>query len=91
MQLKINNQAHWYFQYYFEIKLDGIVVERVENGNPLEFEEVKVWAAQAHHGYPAADAIIGDLAIEKENFKSHKNNVCVRENEYSHYFSECWR
>ena len=62
----------------------------MENGNPLEFEKVKVWAAQAHHGYPAADAIIGDLLMEKENFKGNNNdNVCVREDEYSHYYSEC--
>ena len=57
------------FQYFFEIKLNeknpkdknGKVIIKVENENPLSLNDVEVWAAQANHGYPPADAYIEDL------------------------------
>ena len=39
-------------------------MKRVENGNPMEHLVVEVWAAQGHHGYPAADANIKNLVYE---------------------------
>ena len=33
----------------------------MENENPLSHNDVEVWAAQANHGYPPADAYIEDL------------------------------
>ena len=52
------------FQFFFEIILDGEILEKYENENPLSFNNVKVWAAKAKHGFPAADAFIGDFVYE---------------------------
>ena len=52
------------FQHYNVIKLNGRVVRKVENRNPRTFNNVKVWAAKAAFGFPAADAYIKDLVDE---------------------------
>ena len=44
--------------------MDGNVIGRVENTNPLLFENVQVWASSSRHGFPPADAIIKDLDFE---------------------------
>ena len=44
--------------------MDGNVWWKVENTNPLLFENVQVWASSSRHGYPPADAIIKDLDFE---------------------------
>ena len=44
--------------------MDGNVLGKVENTNPLLFENVQVWASSSRHGYPPADAIIKDLDFE---------------------------
>ena len=52
------------FQHYNVIKLNGRVVRKVENRNPKTYNNVKVWAAKAAYGFPAADAYIKDLVYE---------------------------
>ena len=44
--------------------MDGNVLGKSENTNPLLFENVEVWASSGHHGFPPADAIIKDLDFE---------------------------
>ena len=44
--------------------MDGNVLGKSENTNPLLFENVEVWASSGHHGYPPADAIIKDIVYE---------------------------
>ena len=52
------------FQYYFEIKLNGRRMWKVENNNPKTFRQVKFWATEARHGFPPADASIRNLVYE---------------------------
>ena len=52
------------FQYYFELKLDGVRKWRLENGNPRSFSNVKIWAAQCRHGFPPANAYIDNLQYD---------------------------
>ena len=52
------------FQYYFEIKLNGRRMWKVENNNPKTFAQVKFWATEARHGFPPADASIRNLVYE---------------------------
>ena len=49
------------FQYFFELKLNGKVVHRVENENPQTFNDVEVWASNGDYIYAPADAYIEDL------------------------------
>ena len=49
------------FQYFFEFKLNGKVVHRVENENPLTFNDVEVWASKGAYRHVPADAYIEDL------------------------------
>ena len=44
--------------------MDGDVKWKIQNKNPLSFEDVKVWAAKAQHGFPPADAYFKDLQYE---------------------------
>ena len=39
-------------------------MRKVENRNPRTYNNVKVWAAKAAFGFPAADAYIKDLVYE---------------------------
>ena len=41
--------------------MDGNVVKRVQNDNPLEYKDVEVWAAKVMEKYAAADAQIRNL------------------------------
>ena len=52
-----------YQQYYFVIKLNGAHKWIVENSSPRTFNNVKVWASRATHGFPPADAYIKDLGL----------------------------
>ena len=52
------------FQYYFELRLDGVRKWRLENRNPRSFSNVKVWAARCRHGFPPANAYIDNLQYE---------------------------
>ena len=58
-----------YFQYFFEIKLDGKIFDTVENKNPQVFHNVKVLACSiertaCHYGYPPAGAFISSLVYQ---------------------------
>ena len=37
------------FKYFYEIKLDGVVEEKVENPNPEIVSNVKIWAGRSKH------------------------------------------
>ena len=52
------------FQYYFELRLDGVRKWRLENRNPRSFSNVKVWAARCRHGFPPANAYMDNLQYE---------------------------
>ena len=65
----------FFFQHFFEIKIDGARNWRIENTNPKTFTNVNVWAAKASHGFPPADAYIENL--------EHENIGCIL------YFISC--
>ena len=44
--------------------MNGNVIWKIENTNPLLFENVQVWASSGRHGFPPADATIKDLEYE---------------------------
>ena len=46
------------------MKLNGARIWKLENSNPKIFSRVKVWAAEARHGFPPADAYIKNLLYE---------------------------
>ena len=52
------------FQYYFELKIDGVRKWRLENRNSRSFSNVKIWAAQCRHGFPPANAYIDNLQYD---------------------------
>ena len=52
------------FQYYFEMKLDGVRKWRLENRNARRFSNVKIWAAQCRYGFPPANAYIDNLQYD---------------------------
>ena len=52
------------FQYFFEIKLNGVRKWKVQNTSPRTFRRVEFWAAEASHGFPPANAIIKNLVYE---------------------------
>ena len=52
------------FQYFFELKLDGVRKWRLENRNPRTFSNVGVWAARCRHGFPPANAYIDNLQYD---------------------------
>ena len=52
------------FQYYFELKLDGVRKWRLENRVSRRFSNVKIWAAQCRHGFPPANAYIDNLQYD---------------------------
>ena len=60
----IHKNQNVFFQHFNVIKLNGRVVRKVENRNPRTYNNVKVWAAKAAFGFPAADAYIKDLVYE---------------------------
>ena len=49
----------------------------MENENPLSHNDVEVWAAQANHGYPPADAYIEDLRYGDPAGTSHSTQCTV--------------
>ena len=63
-KVHLTQTAKLYFQYYFEIKLNGRRMWKVENKNPKTFRQVKFWATEARHGFPPADASIRNLVYE---------------------------
>ena len=46
------------------MKLNGARIWKLENSNPKIFSRVKVWAAEARHAFPPADAYIKNLLYE---------------------------
>ena len=50
------------FKYFYEIKLDGVVEEKVENPNPEIVSNVKIWAGRSKH-MAAADVAIRNLTF----------------------------
>ena len=50
------------FQYYVEVKVDGEVKgQRVENPEPMQFTDVKVWMSTGQYGFPPANVFIRNL------------------------------
>ena len=50
------------FQYYAEVKVDGEVKgQRVENPEPMQFTDVKVWMSTGQYGFPPANVFIRNL------------------------------
>ena len=49
------------FQYFLRLKLNQEVLVKMENTNPVIFNNVQVWAAKAAYNFPPADAYIRDL------------------------------
>ena len=49
--------SNFTFQYYAEVKVDGVVKERVENPKPQQFTDVKVWMS-TQFGHPPANVYI---------------------------------
>ena len=50
------------FQYFLRLKLNQEVLVKMENTNPVIFNNVQVWAAKAAYNFPPADAYIRDLS-----------------------------
>ena len=46
------------------MKLNGARIWKLENSSPRTFSRVKVWAAEARHAFPPADAYIKNLLYE---------------------------
>ena len=65
------------FQYFFEFKLNGKVVHRVENENPLTFNDVEVWASKGAYRHVPADAYIEDLRYGDPAGTSHSTQCTV--------------
>ena len=65
------------FQYFFEFKLNGKVVHRVENDNPQTFNDVEVWASNSDYPYAPADAYIEDLRYGDPAGTSHSTQCTV--------------
>merc|ERR1712079_793688 len=79
MQYGLNNK------YYFVIKLNGARKWIVENSSPRTFNNVKVWASRASHGFPPADAYIKDLGlgvIETCNPANNEWECCTATNQW---------
>ena len=53
--------SNFTFQYYAEVKVDGEVKgQRVENPEPLQFTDVKVWMSTGN-GFPPANVYVRNL------------------------------
>ena len=46
--------------------VDGGSLAKNHNPNPMQYENVKVWAAQGKH-FPASDALIKDFEYEQKS------------------------
>ena len=47
--------------FFFEIKVDGKIEAKVKNTTPQHWRNVKVWMAEARHGFPPANVQIKNL------------------------------
>ena len=56
--------SNFTFQYYAEVKVDGVVKERVENPKPQQFTDVKVWMSMGQFGLPPANVYIRNLQFQ---------------------------
>ena len=52
------------FQYVFQIKLDGKIIDYVEHKTAKHYNNVKVWIAEGRHHYPPANARVKELSYE---------------------------
>ena len=61
----LDNIKPLYFQWFFEVIIDGKSVWKTINSKPTHYENVKVWAAQGQF-YPVSNARIKNLVYEHE-------------------------
>ena len=69
--ISINVMSH--FQYFYEIKVNGINVHQTENTQPDSYRDVKVYAANPW--LPAVNGKIKNLAISRSNEVNGKCKV----------------